>query len=62
MLTLAALGSQDIMFLLDSSGSVGLTDFEIVKEWVIAISNQFNIEENSTRIGVVQYSFYSPRR
>ena len=52
----------DIMLLIDGSGSVGRRDFVRVKNWVIAISSHFNIADNSTRIGVVQYSLYFPNQ
>ncbi|CAK8673899.1 unnamed protein product [Clavelina lepadiformis] len=48
----------DLMFLLDGSGSVGADNFERVKNWTKAVANNFNINDDSTRVGVVQYAHF----
>ena len=50
----------DLIFLIDGSSSVGKAGFEQVKEWIMNLSNNFTIADGSTRIGVIQYSFYAP--
>ncbi|KAK3573637.1 hypothetical protein QTP86_029973, partial [Hemibagrus guttatus] len=46
----------DLVFILDGSWSVGDTNFEIVKRWLVNITTSFNIGQKFTQIGVVQYS------
>ncbi|KAI4878650.1 hypothetical protein NFI96_023259 [Prochilodus magdalenae] len=46
----------DLVFILDGSWSVDDTNFEIVKRWLMNITTSFNIGQNFTQIGVVQYS------
>ena len=52
----------DLIFLLDGSSSLGVADFEIVKDFVVEVSSRFNIEDGSTQIGVIQYSGFFPGR
>ena len=58
----AFISDLDLIFLLDGSSSLGAADFETVKEWVVEVSTQFNIEDGSTQIGVIQYSGFFPGR
>ena len=51
----------DLIFLLDGSGSVGETNFGIVRNWVINVSRNFDISDRRTQIGVLQYSTYDRR-
>ncbi|KAJ8377720.1 hypothetical protein AAFF_G00254540 [Aldrovandia affinis] len=46
----------DLVVILDGSWSVGDTDFEIVKRWLVNITTSFNIGQKFTQVGVVQYS------
>ncbi|XP_058879949.1 collagen alpha-1(XXI) chain-like [Acipenser ruthenus] len=46
----------DLVFILDGSWSVGDTNFEIIKRWLVNITTNFNIGETFTQVGVVQYS------
>ncbi|XP_068135466.1 collagen alpha-1(XXI) chain [Hyperolius riggenbachi] len=48
----------DLVFILDGSWSVGPENFEILKNWVVNITNNFEIGPKYTQIGVVQYSDY----
>ena len=48
----------DIMFVLDGSSSVNLTNFESVKLWVRKLSGLFLDQSPKTQIGVIQYSYY----
>ena len=48
----------DLIFLLDSSGSISNENFDKVKNWVKLLANNFNISVNSTAIGIIQYSHY----
>ena len=52
----------DLIFLLDGSSSVGTANFNTVKQWVQTVSRQFNIEDGSSKIGVIQYSTFEPHR
>ncbi|CAN9503268.1 unnamed protein product [Ophioblennius macclurei] len=55
-------GAQDIVFVIDSSESVGLTNFTLEKNFVINTINRLGSfakdpkSETGTRVGVVQYS------
>eukprot|EP00058_Branchiostoma_floridae_P018788 XP_002604277.1 hypothetical protein BRAFLDRAFT_88566 [Branchiostoma floridae] len=48
--------SVDLFFVLDGSDSVSLADFDIVKEFVVAVVSGFTISLTDTRVGVLQYS------
>ncbi|XP_064183613.1 collagen alpha-2(VI) chain-like isoform X1 [Anguilla rostrata] len=55
-------GALDIVFVIDSSESVGLTNFTLEKNFIISTINRMGsiakdpISETGTRVGVVQYS------
>ncbi|XP_078660839.1 uncharacterized protein LOC144905190 isoform X3 [Branchiostoma floridae x Branchiostoma belcheri] len=49
-------GGLDLVFLLDGSGSVGTTNFELVKDFTAEVVLNFNISSDTTNVGVVQYS------
>ncbi|XP_029981066.1 collagen alpha-2(VI) chain-like [Sphaeramia orbicularis] len=55
-------GALDIVFVIDSSESVGLTNFTLEKNFVISTVNRLGsmasdpASQNGTRVGVVQYS------
>lgn len=46
----------DVVFLLDSSGSVGHVDFRRVKQFVHNLVSDLQIGRDKTRIGLVTYS------
>uniref|UniRef100_A0A8C9N225 VWFA domain-containing protein n=1 Tax=Serinus canaria TaxID=9135 RepID=A0A8C9N225_SERCA len=46
----------DLVFLLDTSSSVGKEDFEKVRQWVSNLVETFEIGPDKTRVGVVRYS------
>lgn len=46
----------DLVFILDGSWSVEDVNFEIVKRWLVNITESFNIGQKFTQVGVVQYS------
>uniref|UniRef100_A0A3P9HBL9 Collagen alpha-1(XXI) chain n=1 Tax=Oryzias latipes TaxID=8090 RepID=A0A3P9HBL9_ORYLA len=46
----------DLVYIVDGSWSVGYTDFDIAKEWLVNITRQFDISPHYTQVGVVQYS------
>ncbi|XP_060583327.1 collagen alpha-1(XII) chain-like [Ruditapes philippinarum] len=52
----------DLVFVLDSSGSLGVTNFKRVKQFVINIVNYLDIGVNYTKVGVITYSNYPTRR
>ncbi|KAK1332449.1 hypothetical protein QTO34_007126 [Cnephaeus nilssonii] len=49
----------DIMFLVDSSGSIGLKNFEKMKTFMKNVSAKIQIGPDKTQIGVVQFSGYN---
>ena len=46
----------DIVFLLDSSGSIGSSNFVTMKNFVNNIVSNFDIGDNNTRIGIIEFS------
>ncbi|XP_034028797.1 collagen alpha-1(XXI) chain-like [Thalassophryne amazonica] len=46
----------DLVYITDGSWSVGLTDFEMSKHWLINISSGFDISSQYTQVAVIQYS------
>ncbi|XP_066304380.1 uncharacterized protein [Branchiostoma lanceolatum] len=48
--------SSDLFFVLDGSGSVSISDFDAVKQFVVAVVGAFTIGLTDTRVGVLQYS------
>ena len=46
----------DMVFVIDSSGSIGSANFEKVRQFVKDVINAFDIGLDKTRVGVVQYS------
>lgn len=45
----------DLLFLLDGSWSVGRANFKLVRGLVAAVTSAFQVGEDKTRVGVVQY-------
>jgi len=50
----------DIIFVLDGSGSIGASNFLLIKNFVKEVVSSFDVGpgENQTRIGVIQYSHW----
>ncbi|KAK2921474.1 hypothetical protein Q8A73_000959 [Channa argus] len=46
----------DLVFVIDSSESVGPENFELVKDFVIALIDQMTVSQEASQIGVVLYS------
>ena len=46
----------ELVFVIDSSESVGPENFEIIKDFVTALVDRVTVGRNATRIGVVLYS------
>lgn len=44
------------MFLVDGSWSVGRPNFKYIRNFISAVAGAFQIGEDKTRVGVVQYS------
>ena len=42
--------------MLDSSGSIGSTNFELIREFVINVVNEFEVSPENYRFGLQQYS------
>ncbi|GAB1294612.1 Collagen alpha-5(VI) chain [Apodemus speciosus] len=49
----------DIMFLVDSSGSIGPTNFEIMKTFMKNLVGKIQLGANKSQVGVVQFSDYN---
>ncbi|XP_078661742.1 uncharacterized protein LOC144905822 [Branchiostoma floridae x Branchiostoma belcheri] len=49
----------DLFFVLDGSGSVSVSDFNTVKQFVAAVVTGFTIGLSDTRVGVLQYSNFN---
>lgn len=45
----------DLLFLLDGSWSVGRGNFKLLRGLVAAVATAFQVGEDKTRVGVVQY-------
>lgn len=52
----------DIVFLLDSSTSLGTQHFKSVEHFAMDIVNDLDIQENATMVGVISFSTYPVRR
>ena len=48
--------SIDVIFLLDSFSSVDSSDFNTVKNFLKNITSKFNIGDNKTRVGIIEFS------
>lgn len=46
----------DLVFLVDGSWSVGRNNFRYILDFMVALVSAFDIGEEKTRVGVVQYS------
>uniref|UniRef100_A0AAY5EFM5 VWFA domain-containing protein n=1 Tax=Electrophorus electricus TaxID=8005 RepID=A0AAY5EFM5_ELEEL len=46
----------DLVFILDTSSSVGKDNFEKIRQWVANLVESFDIGEDKTRVAVVRYS------
>ncbi|XP_073425388.1 collagen alpha-6(VI) chain-like [Dendrobates tinctorius] len=46
----------DITFLIDGSGSIGATEFEKMKEFMVSTTDQFDINPGKVHVGVSQFS------
>ncbi|CAM4633962.1 unnamed protein product [Leuciscus chuanchicus] len=46
----------ELVFIIDSSESVGPENFEVVKDFVNALIDRVSVSREATRVGVVQYS------
>ena len=46
----------DVVFVIDSSGSIGSNNFRKVKNFVKNVVGSFDISNNTVRVGLVQFS------
>jgi hypothetical protein len=49
--------SSDIVFVTDASGSVKTANYQKIKAFVLTLINAFNVSQDETRIGHVDYSY-----
>ena len=52
----------DIIFVVDSSGSVGSSNFALVKSFLSEIVSRLDIDRGTTHVGLVTYSTYARTR
>lgn len=52
-------GKADIIFVVDSSGSIREARFQTVLEYVANITRQLEVSENRARVGLVTYGDYA---
>ncbi|XP_055722779.1 vWFA and Collagen domain-containing protein [Salvelinus fontinalis] len=48
--------SNDLVYIIDGSSSVGTPDFDLAKRWLVNITRGFDVSSRHTQVGVVQYS------
>lgn len=48
--------SNDLVYIIDGSSSLGITDFNTAKRWLINITSGFDVSSRRTQVAVVQYS------
>ncbi|KAK6310722.1 hypothetical protein J4Q44_G00187770, partial [Coregonus suidteri] len=48
--------SNDLVYIIDGSSSVGTPDFDLAKRWLVNITSGFDVSSRHTHVGVVQYS------
>ncbi|XP_062980615.1 collagen alpha-6(VI) chain-like [Elgaria multicarinata webbii] len=46
----------DVVFVIDSSGSIGDTDYDLMKDFMIGIVNKSEVDNDYVRFGAVKYS------
>ena len=46
----------DVIYVMDSSGSVGSTDFNTVRNFVADLTQNFNVGPTGTHVGVIRYA------
>ena len=46
----------DLVFLVDESGSVGSTNYELAVQFMQSVVNFFDVEENRTRVAMISFS------
>ncbi|XP_062415065.1 collagen alpha-1(XXI) chain [Pungitius pungitius] len=46
----------DLVYIVDGSWSVGFSDFDTAKQWLINITRQFDVSSHYTQVAVIQYS------
>ena len=46
----------DVIFVLDSSGSIEFAKFELIKSFVSTLVNSFNVEGGAVRVGLLTFS------
>ncbi|TTC44335.1 Collagen alpha-1(XXI) chain [Bagarius yarrelli] len=48
--------SNDLVYIIDGSSSLGISDFNTAKRWLINITSSFDVSSRHTQVAVIQYS------
>lgn len=48
--------SNDLVYIIDGSSSLGIADFNTAKRWLVNITSGFDVSSRHTQVAVVQYS------
>jgi len=48
----------DIVFVMDASGSIGVTNFNLMKSFVSHLVGRMDVDSGSTRVGLVTFSSF----
>ncbi|KAI5092668.1 hypothetical protein C0J45_17059 [Silurus meridionalis] len=48
--------SNDLVYIIDGSSSLGIVDFNTAKRWLVNITSGFDVSSRHTQVAVVQYS------
>lgn len=51
----------DLVFVLDSSGSIGSSNFQLIREFVTSIVDALEIGPNQSQVGIIQFSSSATR-
>ena len=43
----------DVLFILDVSGSIGITDFNLIKQFTVDVISNLDVDSGQTRVGVL---------
>lgn len=56
MITACIAKVADIVFVIDASGSIGVDNFQKIKQFIKDVIATFDVDPNYTRVGLIKYS------